>query len=119
MAVLGVLSVTLEVPGIEPGVNFYTDAGMIAEVDGRVAGLRCREQDRASIVLLGDFPRKRLHHVSLRAEGLDDIAANVPNVGGRVVAAPPGFEENGLWLEDPHGGLFHLGRIDIQDSQVG
>lgn len=108
MAVLGLLSATLEVPDIEPGVRFYTDAGMTAETDGAVARLRCSGQDRPSIVLLGGFPRKRLHHVALRAEELDQIAADVPKSGGRVVAAPEGFEDNGLWVSDPHGGLFHL-----------
>ena len=57
---------------------------------------------------MGGFPRKRLHHISLRADDLDGIAAAVPDHGGKVVGAPDGFEDNGLWIEDPHGMLIHL-----------
>ena len=110
MAVLGALSVTLEVPDVEPGVKFYTDAGLVAviEGEGKAARLRCEGQDRDTIVLLGGAPRKRLHHISLRADDLDGIADRVGEQGGKVVAAPEGFENNGLWVEDPHGMLIHL-----------
>ena len=108
MPVLGPLSVTLEVPDIAPGVKFYTDAGMIATVENDVARLRCEPQDRASIVLIGGGARKRLHHISLRADGLDAIAALVPPQGGAVIEAPEGFEEAGLWIRDPHGMVIHL-----------
>lgn len=108
MAVLGALSVTLEVPDIEPGIKFYTDAGLVAAVEGDVARLRCAGQDRDSIVLLGGAPRKRLHHISLRADDLDGMAGRVQASGGAVVAAPDGFEDNGLWIKDPHGMLIHL-----------
>ncbi|GAO77471.1 VOC family protein [Sphingopyxis sp. C-1] len=108
MSVLNALSVTLEVPGIEEGVRFYTDAGLVARIDGDTAELRCPEQERASVVLLGGYPRKRLHHVALRATGLDAIAAAAPGQGGRVVDAPRGFSADGLWVEDPHAMLIHL-----------
>ncbi|MDB5583099.1 MAG: metapyrocatechase [Bradyrhizobium sp.] len=108
MAVLGVLSFTLEVPDLDQGVRFYTDAGLVATVEGNVARLRCAGQERESIVLLGGYPRKRLHHIALRAEHLDVVAAKVADEGGAVVPAPEGFGDNGLWLADPHGMLFHL-----------
>ena len=108
MAVLGALSLTLEVPDVAAGVKFYTDAGLVATVKGDVARLRCEGQDRDSVVLLGGFPKKRLHHVSLRADELDAIAAKVEPHGGRVVAAPQGFEDNGLWVTDPNGMMIHL-----------
>ena len=108
MAVLGALSVTLEVPDVAPGVKFYTDAGLVATDDGKVARLRCEGQDRDTIVLLGGAARKRLHHISLRADDLEGIAAKVAEHGGRVVSAPDGFEDNGLWVVDPHGMLIHL-----------
>ncbi len=108
MAVLGALSFTLEVPDVGPGVKFYTDAGLVASVHGDIARLRCEGQDRDSIVLLGGYQRKRLHHLTLRADELEDIAAAVPAHGGQVVAPPQGFEDNGLWVENPHGMLIHL-----------
>lgn len=108
MAVQNVLSVTMEVPDIAAGVEFYTNAGMVANIDGNVARLRCAGQDRDSIVLLGGFGRKRLHHVSLRAFDLDGIAAKAGDGGGKVIPAPANFEEHGLWLEDPHGTVLHL-----------
>ncbi len=108
MAVLNALSVTLEVPDVEPGVRFYTDAGLVVVREGDVARVRCEGQDRDSIVLMGGFARKRLQHISLRADDLEGIAAAAPAHGGAVVAAPEGFEDNGLWVEDPHGMLIHL-----------
>ncbi len=108
MAVLGALSLTLEVPALDEGLKFYTDAGLEAASDGHVARFRCPGQDRESIILIGGAPKKRLHHVALRADGLDEIAARAPAAGGGVVSAPEGFEDNGLWIRDPHGMLIHL-----------
>lgn len=108
MSVLGMLSFTLEVPDLDEGVRFYTDAGLIAAVDGAVARLRCPGQERESITLLGGHGAKRLHHVALRADGLDRIAEAVPRHGGRLVGTPPGFDDTGLWIADPHGMLLHL-----------
>jgi catechol 2,3-dioxygenase-like lactoylglutathione lyase family enzyme/predicted enzyme related to lactoylglutathione lyase len=108
MSVLSALSFTLEVPDVAPGVAFYTAAGLVAQVEGNVARFRCEGQDRDSIVLIGGHPRKRLHHITLRADGLNTIAARVPSQGGRMVAAPKGFEDIGLWVEDPNGMLIHL-----------
>lgn len=108
MAVVGLLSFTLKVPDLETGVRFYTEAGLMAEVDGDRAQLRCAGQQRASIMLVGGAPAKRLHHVTLRAEGLDVIAARATDAGGDVADAPTGFEDNGLWVRDPRGILYHL-----------
>lgn len=112
MPVLGLLSFTLEVPSIDEGIAFYTDAGLEAVCADKTAGLRCSGQDRDSIVLIGDAPKKRLHHVALRAIGLDEIAAAVPGAGGRVVEAPDGFGAEGLWVTDPNGVLYHLVECD-------
>lgn len=80
----------------------------MADVQANAARLRCEGQDHDSILLLGGVARKRLHHISLRADHLDAIARMVPEHGGRVAAAPAGFEGNGLWIEDPNGMLIHL-----------
>ena len=108
MPVLGAHSLSLEVPDIASGVAFYSDAGLVPAVSGNIATLRCKGQDRESIVLLGGFPRKRLHHITLRADGLGEIARSVPAAGGSVVNAPEGFSDVGLWVTDPHGMLIHL-----------
>jgi catechol 2,3-dioxygenase len=108
MTVSAALSVTLDVPDIRPGVQFYTDAGLGVQISGKVARLRCTGQDRDAIVLRGGAPRKRLHHATLRADDLDGIARRVPQCGGKVLAAPQGFSSEGLWIEDPHGMLLRL-----------
>lgn len=108
MPVLGPLSVTLEVPDIAPGVEFYGNAGLIASIEGNVARFRCPGQDRDAIILVGGASVKRIHHISLRADGLPAIASRMPDVGGEVVAAPTGFAADGLWVRDPHGMLIHL-----------
>ena len=108
MAVLSALSITLEVPDLAPGVKFYEDAGLLSEVSGNVARFRCPDQRRDSLLLVGGAPQKRLHHISLRAEDLTDIASKVARQGGRVCGPPTGFEDVGLWVSDPHGMLIHL-----------
>jgi catechol 2,3-dioxygenase-like lactoylglutathione lyase family enzyme len=108
MPVLGAYSLTLEVPDIALGLAFYGDAGLVPTIAGNVATLQCQGQGRESIVLLGGFARKRLHHITLRADGLDEIARHVPGAGGKLVVAPEGFSDDGLWVTDPHEMLIHL-----------
>jgi catechol 2,3-dioxygenase len=108
LAVLGLLSFTLGVPELETGVKFYTDAGLAGASDGRSARFRCDGQERDCLTLIGGAPGKRLHHVRLRAEALDEIATNVPEHGGTVAEPPEGFDTEGLWVRDPHGMLIHL-----------
>jgi catechol 2,3-dioxygenase-like lactoylglutathione lyase family enzyme len=108
MPVLGSHSVTLEVPNLDEGIRFYRDAGLEADVSGDIAHLRCMGQEREAIVLLGGHQRKRLHHVTLRADGLEDIALAVPPAGGKIVDPPEGFPAEGLWLTDPNGMLIRL-----------
>lgn len=108
MPVSGVLSYTLNVPDVSAGVKFYTDAGLEGRAEGNVARLHCAGQDRDSVILIGGAKKKALHHITLRADGLDEIAAKVPACGGSVVEAPQGFEPDGLWVRDMHGMLIHL-----------
>jgi catechol 2,3-dioxygenase len=108
MPVLGLYSVTLEVPSLDEGIKFYTDAGFVAASDEATASFSCPGQDRTAITLVAGVPRKRLHHIALRAVGLEEIAANVHVAGGQVVEAPARFEADGLWVRDPHGMLIHL-----------
>ncbi|UAJ10523.1 VOC family protein [Glacieibacterium megasporae] len=120
MAVTGVLSFTLEIPDLASGVAFYTDAGLVADVEGTTARLRCPGQDRDSIVLLGGAPTKRLHHVALRVDSLSGMTDAVVRAGGTVVAAPAAFCATGLWVSDPHGMLIHLAEhaADIALAEV-
>ena len=108
MAVLSVLSFTLEVTDLDAGVKFYTDAGLTVSIDGNVARFTCDGQDRPSITLIGGATAKRLHHISLRADELQSIAAKVPGLGGKIIAAPAQCDADGLWVEDPHGMVIHL-----------
>ena len=115
MAVTGILSYALEIPDITVGVKFYTDAGLEASVVGNTAYLRCPGQGRISVILFGGAPAKRLHHMTLRATGIDKIASAMPTNGGSLAKAPKGFEESGLWITDPHGMLIHL-KDDVPDD---
>lgn len=118
MAVLGALSVTLEVPSLAAGIEFYGNAGLEVTSAGEVrnagaaARFRCSGQPTEAIVLVGGAAQKRLHHITLRAGRLPEIAARVPAAGGRVIAAPAGFAGDGLWVCDPHGMLMHLLDLD-------
>ena len=108
MAVTGVLSFALEVPDVAQGVAFYTDAGLVADVEGDIAKLHCTGQNRDSIVLLGGATAKRLHHIALRVDSLDGMADEVVRTGGAVASTPAAFIDAGLWVTDPHGMLIHL-----------
>jgi catechol 2,3-dioxygenase-like lactoylglutathione lyase family enzyme len=107
MAVLGVLSVTLEVPDLAAGISFYEAAGLIARHNPGKAHFRCAGQDRDSLVLVGGAKAKRLHHITLRADDLGGIAARVEAGGGRIVALPSASNA-ALWVADPHGMLIEL-----------
>lgn len=105
MAVLGPYGVVLEVPDIAPGLKFYTDAGLAAAVDGRMARFTCPGRQTPVFTLIGGAPRKRLHHLALRADParFDAVRTAVPAQGGELIAPPSGFASDGLWLRDPHG----------------
>lgn len=107
MSVQGMSGFALEVPDVAQAVRFYEDAGLEVSASGILTRLRCPGQDRDAITLV-QGPRKRLHHVALRAGNLDELARRVPLSGGRAVAAPAPFDNDGLWIEDPHGMLLHL-----------
>ena len=108
MAVLGVAGFALEVPDMDAGVAFYTAAGLVADVSKDRATLTCPGGQTPCVTLIRKGTRMRLHHVSLRADALDEMAADISAHGGKVVDAPVGFRADGLWVSDPHGVLFHL-----------
>ncbi|QIB66915.1 VOC family protein [Kineobactrum salinum] len=113
MTVSSTYAYTLEVPDLAAGEKFYGDAGFqTRREDGRLY-CRCPGQDRDCVVLIGGAPRKRLHHLTLRADpaGLDTAAAKAETLGGRQTSAPQGFDDDGLWLTDPHGMLVHLADV--------
>lgn len=108
MAVLGVAGFALEVPDMDDGLAFYTAAGLVADVSKDRATLTCPDGQTPCVTLIRKGTRMRLHHVSLRADALDEMAADISAHGGKVVDAPVGFRADGLWVSDPHGVLFHL-----------
>jgi catechol 2,3-dioxygenase-like lactoylglutathione lyase family enzyme len=117
MAVLGALSVTLMVPELEPGVKFYTDAGLKSSTESGTARFRCEGHNRDSIVLMGGSERKLLHHISLRADDLPGVSSQVRAAGGEVVENPGHFADDGVWIKDPHGMLIHLSECE-EDPQL-
>ncbi|HEY4970255.1 MAG TPA: VOC family protein [Steroidobacteraceae bacterium] len=110
MAVLGPHGVTLEVPDITSGVEYYTEAGLDSSVAGNVARFRCSGGQAECITLLGGAARKRIHHLTLRADPalFDNVRHQVSAHGGRLMNPPAGFTDDGIWLEDPHGLRIHL-----------
>jgi len=112
MPVLEAVSVTLEVPRLEEGIKFYTDAGLKPTARSQSVAYAARDRPSDAIVLLGGAPRKRLHHITLRADRLEEIAGRTPSAGGTVVeGSAGGIEENALWVRDPNGMLIHLVEI--------
>lgn len=107
MSVQGMSGFALEVPDVDQAIKFYEDAGLVVSARGDVTRMRCPGQDRDAISLVKG-PKKRLHHVALRATDLGGIAARVVASGGQVIDAPALFGGHGLWVTDPHGMVFHL-----------
>lgn len=120
MAVEGLVSVALEVPDVEPGVAFYTHAGLQVVQAGAHTQLACPGQRNPAIELLGGAPRKRLHHIHLRcpADSWAAISVKAPAFGGRTVSAPEGFAGPALWLEDGHGLLIRLSEAEPESPQT-
>jgi catechol 2,3-dioxygenase-like lactoylglutathione lyase family enzyme len=112
MAVSGVIGIALQVPDLDAGTRFYTDAGLDAVATPDRVSLTCSGSLVPSVTLSQSQGPMRLHHVVLRADALAEIAALVPQHGGRLVTAPAGHDADGLWVEDPHGVLFHL--VDVE-----
>ena len=114
MPVLGALSVTLEVPSVEEGVRFYTDAGLEAAVRGRASRVcAARGQDRDSIVLLGRRAAQApASHRSARGRARRHGGQVSVEHGGRVTQAPTGFRVQwslgggSAWDADPPAGAF-------------
>jgi catechol 2,3-dioxygenase-like lactoylglutathione lyase family enzyme len=116
MPVTGILSYTLEVPILAQGVKFYGDAGLQLSMAGEdTANFRCSGQIHDCITLIGGTPSKRLHHITLRANGIDTIGDAVVANEGKIVATPSRFGNDGLWVTDPHGMLIHL--VDGPEEQ--
>ena len=110
MSVRGVHGIVLEVPDLEVGRRFYSDAGLeVVEESGRLR-FRCAGQPRDAVTLVQGRGVKRMHHIALAADpaSVDDVRKNVPQNGGKILRAPEGFEGEGVWIEDPHGMMIHL-----------
>ncbi|WP_324698877.1 VOC family protein [Novosphingobium sp. RL4] len=120
MPVLGIHSYALSIPDVDAGIEFYRSAGLIATQAYGYASLRCPDQARDCVTLVAAEGDKRMHHVALRASGLDDIACNVPKYGGRIISPPDGPWSDGLWIEDPHGMVIRLVECPADpDSEAG
>lgn len=111
MSVLGLLSISLEVPELEAGVRFYTEAGLEAAVSAGQARFRCPGQEHDCITLLATGARKRLHHVAMRVEDPIGTAERAALAGGERVPAPDRHDNASIWVRDPHGLLFRLADV--------
>ena len=117
MPVLGPRSLALEVPSLDEGIRFYESAGLRVEKTNDAAAFFCQNQLHESITLVCGV-EKRLHHIALRADGLDVIADLANSHGGTIIPGPPGFDPNGLWITDPHGMRIHLVEDPAEDVQA-
>jgi len=115
MSVLGVSTVALDVPDVEPGVAFYGRAGMEVEQTADGVLFRCPGQTRPAITLRGGATSKRLAHIRLRADlsELGAISDRISGLGGALIPVPPGGDPEGLWLKDPNGMIIHLAEDEI------
>lgn len=116
MAVTGAVSFTLQVPDVEVGAAFYKDAGLEVTTGQQIARCMCPGRSTDAVILIGGAKKKRLDHITLRAEGLEAIARAVPSAGGRVLETPDGYEPGGIWIADPHGMRIHL--IETGNEEV-
>ena len=112
VSVQGVVSYALDVPNLQAGVRFYSDAGLEANVGGSIARFRCPDEVHDAVILRGGAERKRLRFITLRANDLATTAHDAERAGGRIIERPAGlYDENRaaeLWIEDPHGMVIQL-----------
>ena len=112
MPVQGVKSYALDVPDLQAGVRFYSDAGLSESVAADVARFRCPGELHDAVVLRGGADRKRLRYVTLRAGDLATTARDAERAGGRIITRPDDLADTNsdpeIWLEDPHGLVIQL-----------
>ncbi len=111
MAVSFLKAVYLEVPDVAEGLEFYKEFGLETRAEDGRGYARCYGREYDSIVLTPTKNKKRLSHVemgALNASELEDVRRRAENAKADIVAPPAGFEDNGLWVRNPHGMLFHI-----------
>jgi catechol 2,3-dioxygenase-like lactoylglutathione lyase family enzyme len=104
---LGVHSIgefVLAVPAPERAADFYGAFGLdVSDAGGAEIGLATSDGYRWGRVVGG--PRKAMHHVAFHCfeEDLPRFRSELERQGIKLMAAPRGFDSNGLWIEDPDG----------------
>lgn len=119
MSDLFIKHVALEIPDTdkEAAIRFYSDFGLhLSTNDQQTIEAYCDGVGHPSIKLMTGAAHKALHHVQIgaSAKGLAAIKANLERHGIKPVDAPQGCDNNGLWIREPQGILFHI--IEAQDS---
>lgn len=119
MSDLFIKHVALEIPDTdkEAAIKFYGDFGLRLETDkSQTIEAYCDGIDHPSITLKTGSSKKALHHVQIGASGkrLDKIRENLRQHGIASVEAPQGYGNEGVWIRDPHGLLFHI--VQAQDT---
>ncbi|NIB38356.1 hypothetical protein HBA55_02095 [Pseudomaricurvus alkylphenolicus] len=111
MAVSFLKHVALEVPQdrMSEAQSFYTDFGLEISSSDSVLSFRCvgREYECLHII---PGNAKRLHHIAMGTseEGLKEICENIQQCGGTIMSPLEGYSDDGVWLSDPHGAIFHV-----------
>ncbi|MFG1667816.1 VOC family protein [Streptomyces sp. Y7] len=109
LRVTGLLHFGLQVPDLSQGEKFYADFGLdTQERDSRLV-VRCdgREQDQA---VLSEGPAKALGHVAFGIESgcTQEWARHLQGQGLKLLDAPAGGQEGGLWFRDLDGNHVNL-----------
>jgi catechol 2,3-dioxygenase len=111
--------VVLAIPNadIESASIFYQAFGLnVRQGTGPMIDIYCDNIDYPSVRLVTGTEHKKLHHIQMGATAttLKKIKTKAQSQQVRLEQAPQGFEDEGLWIKDPNGILYHI--IEAKDD---
>ena len=100
---------SLSVPDVAAGRDFYRDFGMQPVDRGDSVAMRCVGRDQDQVVLF-EGPRREVHHrtYGVLPGTLADTRRGLERAGVELLDAPVQHGGEGVWLRDPHGYVVHL-----------
>lgn len=101
--------IAMETVDVDSTREFTTAFGLEASERGNEIVLRCEGRDQDQFIIR-EGKHRQIHHLEfgvLPGE-LDEMATQIEGAGVRLIDAPAGSDESGLWVRDPDGNAVHI-----------
>ena len=113
--VLSLQHLSLSVPDLKVGADFYTAFGMNMAEGQNALGFRCDGKTSDEIVLVESGQSRKFNHLSFATDqaGLTAIENRLKDKGIERLAKPFADAPDGLWFRDPDGNL-----VNVQEAEA-